>query len=391
MAGDGALTAICLPAPEAAAAILAAWDAGRAVLPLDPRAPGPERRRVLAATRPTFLLDAAGRHRLPDSEAVADGVAAVVATSGTTGGPKGVELTVDGLRASAAAVTAGVGAGDDDRWLCCLPLSAVGGLAIVARAWSTGLPLEVVSRFDTATVAATPATLVSLVPTTLRRCLDAGLDLGRFTAVLVGGAALDPALRIRAEEAGAPVVTTYGMTETWGGLVHDGHPLAGAEVRLGEESEILVRGPMVMRAYRLRPEETTAAFVVGPDRRLWLRTGDAGAWDPAGALVVVDRLRDLVLTGGVNVSATEVESVLGTHPGVADVAVAGAPDPEWGQVVVAHVVAADPARPPTLAELRTFAAERLSAAKLPRRLELVDRVPRTPGGKPVRRLLGSGR
>jgi len=154
-------------------------------------------------------------------------------------------------------------------------------------------------------------------------------------------------------------------------------------VAVGPDDEILVRGDVVMRGYRLAPEETAAAFTADG----WLRTGDAGTVDADGRLQVVDRLRDLIITGGVNVSPTEVERVLAAHPGVADVCVAGAADPDWGERVVAWVVPRDRARPPALADLRAFAAERLSAAKLPRQVVVVDAVPRTAGGKPRRRRL----
>jgi acyl-CoA synthetase (AMP-forming)/AMP-acid ligase II len=146
-----------------------------------------------------------------------------------------------------------------------------------------------------------------------------------------------------------------------------------------------VRAPMVMRGYRMAPEETAGAFTAGG----WLRTGDAGTIDSGGRLRVVDRLRDLIITGGVNVSPSEVEAVLARHPGVADVCVAGAADPEWGERVVAHVVPRDPAAPPALAELRAFAGEQLSAAKLPRELVITGEIPRTAGGKPLRRLLAN--
>ncbi|MGI9023411.1 MAG: class I adenylate-forming enzyme family protein [Acidimicrobiales bacterium] len=379
---EGSLTAVVIDGPAAAEALVEEWNEGRAVLPLDPRAPRPEHRKLLAELRPTHLHGEWGVRALPGGLPVAPEVAAVVATSGTAGDPKGVELTWAGLEASAGAVAEVLG---NSRWLCCLPLYGVGGLGVVARAWSTGDPVEVVARFDTAAVAETRAKLVSLVPTTLRRCLDDGVDLERFSRVLVGGAGLDSALRARAELAGAVVVSSYGLTETWGGVVHDGHTLAGVEVRLGADGEIALRAPMVMLGYRLRPDDTAA--VLSGDG--WLRTGDVGVLDDGGALRIVDRLRDIIVSGGVNVSPTEVEGVLADHPGVADVGVAGTADPEWGERVVAHVVAADPAEPPSLAELRDFAAERLSAAKLPRAVVLVDEVPRTPGGKPVRRLLGS--
>ena len=359
--GTGRLLPVRLPAPEAARAIVAAWDAGDAVLVLDPRAPEPEVGAVL--------------DRMQAEAGVAPEVAAVVVTSGTAGAPKGVELTWDGLAASAAAVAAALEIGAGDRWLACLPLHYVAGLAVLGRAWTTGTPVQVTDGFDVDSVATTEATLVSLVPTMVRRLRAEGVDLGRFRRILLGGGPV--------HESGPNIVATYGMTETWGGVVHDGHPLPGVDLRIGEGDEILVRAPMVMRRYRLAPEETEAAFAAGG----WLRTGDAGAIDAGGRLRVLDRLRDLIVTGEVKVSPSEVEAVLARHPGVADVCVAGAPDPDWGERVVAHVVPAQGGAPPTLAELRAFAAEQLSVAKLPREVVLTDAIPRTAGGKPLRRLL----
>lgn len=351
-----------LPPQEAATAVRAAWDRGDAVLVLDHRAPEAEVDAVVGRLRP--------------DEGVAPEVAAVVVTSGTAGAPKGVELTWAGLVASGSAVHRALDAGPGDRWLACLPLQYVAGLAMLGRAWAAGVPVTVLGGFDLATVAAADATLVSLVPTMLRRLREAGADLGRFRRILLGGGPV--------QESGPNIVATYGLTETWGGVVHDGHPLDGVELALGDQDEILVRAPMVMRGYRFDPQRTAAALTVDG----WLRTGDAGAIDADGRLRVVDRLRDLVITGGVNVSPTEVEAVLARHPGVADVAVAGAPDPEWGERVVAHVVPLDPAAPPGLPELRAFAADRLSPAKLPREVVLTSIIPRTAGGKPLRRLLG---
>ena len=363
--GTGRLVTVRRPAPEAAADIRAAWDAGDAVLVLDPRAPEAETERILGRMRP--------------EAGVAPEVAAVVVTSGTSGAPKGVELTWDGMAASAAAISEALEVGPGDRWLACLPLHYVAGLAVVGRAWATSTPVTVLSGFDVGAVAAggeAGATLVSLVPTMLRRLWEAGVDTGRFRRILLGGGPV--------RERGTNVVATYGLTETWGGVVHDGYPLAGVELRVGDDDdEILVRAPMVMRGYRLAPEETAGAIVAGG----WLRTGDAGTISAGGRLRVVDRLRDLIITGGVNVSPTEVEAVLAGHPGVADVCVAGAADPVWGERVVAHVVPTDPAAPPGLEDLRAFAGERLSAAKLPRQVVIASEIPRTAGGKPLRRLL----
>lgn len=367
--GTGRLVMVRRPAPEAAGDIRSAWDAGDAVLVLDPRAPESEVERIVGRMRP--------------EAGVAPEVAAVVVTSGTSGAPKGVELTWDGLAASAAAISEALDVGAGDSWLACLPLHYVAGLAVLGRAWAAGTPATVLGGFDVAAVAAADATLVSLVPTMLRRLWEAGADTGRFRRILLGGGPV--------RERGPNIVATYGLTETWGGVVHDGHPLAGVELGLGDDDEILVRAPMVMRGYRMAPADTAAAFTAGG----WLRTGDAGTFeaepgagaDAGGRLRVVDRLRDLIITGGVNVSPSEVEAVLAGHPGVADVCVAGAPDVEWGERVVAHVVPADPAKPPALEELRAFAGEQLSAAKLPRKLVITGEIPRTAGGKPLRRLL----
>jgi O-succinylbenzoic acid--CoA ligase len=362
---SGRLVTVRRPAGEAAATIRAAWDAGDAVLVLDPRAPDAEVAAILARMRP--------------AEGVEPDVVAVVVTSGTAGAPKGVELTWEGLAASATAVARALEVEEGDRWLACLPLHHVAGLAVLGRAWSSGTPATVLDGFDVAAVAAADATLVSLVPTMVRRLRDAGADLGRFRRILLGGGPV--------HERGPNIVATYGLTETWGGVVHDGHPLVGVELSIGDRGEILVRAPMVMKRYRLAPEDTMAAFT-GDGR---LRTGDAGEIDADGCLRVVDRLRDLIITGGVNVGPSEVEAVLASHPGVADVCVAGAPDPEWGERVVAYVVPRHPTAPPALPELRAFAADRLSAPKLPREVVITAAIPRTPGGKPLRRLLGGSR
>ena len=388
MSSSVALVAIALPRPAAARAVVAAWEAGEAVLPLDPEAPAPELKGILAAARPTHLLDAGGRSRLPGGEPAEAGLAVVLATSGTSGTPKVVELGADAVRWSALATSRALAAGPGDRWLCCLPLHRVAGLAVVARAWHTGLPIEVHERFDPGAVraAAGRATLVSLVPAMLRRLLAAGDEAARFRRVLLGGGPVPADLVEEAARRGIGLVRTYGLTETFGGMVHDGHPLDGAELRIGgPEGELLVRGPMLLRRYRGDPGRTADALAGG-----WLRTGDLGRIGPGGRLEVLGRSDDLVISGGVNVHPDEVEAVLAAHPGVAEAAVAGRPDPEWGQRVAAFVVPRDPANPPTLAELRAFAGERLAPAKAPRELVLLPALPRSPSGKLLRRLLPDG-
>ncbi|MGO8873822.1 MAG: class I adenylate-forming enzyme family protein [Acidimicrobiales bacterium] len=350
-----------------------AWDAGDAVLPLDPRLPGPAVAQVLDSLRPTVVVGPDGARSRSGGVPVEPGDALVVATSGTTGSPKGVVLTHAAVRASAVATSHRLRVDPDtDRWVACLPLAHVGGLSVVTRSLLTGVPLTVLERFDAGEVercARDGATLVSLVATALRR-----LDASGYRLVLLGGAAT-------AETLPANVVTTYGMTETGSGIVYDGTPLDGVELRIGdgrtgEVGEVLVRGPMLLRCYR-----------DGSDPRLpggWLPTGDAGHLRPDGSLDVFGRMAEVIVTGGEKVWPAPVEAVLADHPGVSEVAVWKRSDPEWGERVVAWVVPADPDGPPALAELRALVAGTLAPWAAPRELALVASLPRTSSGK-VRR------
>jgi len=298
-----------------------------------------------------------------------------MATSGTTGVPKGVVLTHAAVRASAVATSTRLGVDPGrHRWLSCLPLNHVGGLSVVCRALVSGTGLDVLPGFDVAAVEARsgPDVLVSLVPTALARLRGVP-----FHTVVLGGSA--PPARL------APnVVTTYGLTETGSGVVYDGRPLDGVEVRIGPGSQIFLRGPMLLRAYR---DGTVPLVALPSDGEGWLPTGDAGAWDAEGRLVVSGRLSELIVTGGENVWPAPVEAVLRGHPLVADVVVAGRPDPEWGEEVVAWVIPAGAGHPPTLDELRGLVRDTLAAYAAPRRLVLVDRFPRTSIGKVQRALL----
>jgi o-succinylbenzoate---CoA ligase len=389
MSGDAALVAVLVDRPGAAAAVQESWVRGEAVAVLDPAAPTGVIDGLLGQLRPTHLVDRHGRHRRTDGVPVAGDVRAVVMTSGTTAAPKAVELTAAGLHAAGDGGNRALDVAGDDRWLVCLPLHHVAGLAILARATVGGQPVIVHPSFDVAAVGSAPrdaqATLVSVVPTMLGRLLDAGAPVHQYRRVVVGGAPLAPALRDRAEAAGVPVVDAYGLSETWGGFVVDGVPIPGADVDIGPDAEIRVRGPMVLARYRSDPDATAVAL--DPDG--WFRTGDVGEWDDDERLHVVDRRRDLVITGGVNVSPTAVEAVLADHPDVADVCVAGAPDPDWGERVVAYVVPRAGAAVPTVEELRSFGRDRLRRPELPRQVVALGVVPRTSGGKPQRQRLPS--
>ncbi|MDQ1510747.1 MAG: o-succinylbenzoate---CoA ligase [Actinomycetota bacterium] len=385
---ETAVVAVIAAGHPLAVAAVSAWDAGEAILPLDPAAPRPERDRLLDQLRPTHVVDGASRRPVPGGLPAPGDTAAIVVTSGTTAEPKGVELTRAGMEVMGRGYSAGLDADDRDCWLTCLPLHHVASLGALARAYVTGASWIAHERFDLDRVARAPreehATIVSLVPTTLLRLLDAGAPLHEFRRVIIGGAPLPDALRARAESAGVAIVDAYGLSETWGGFALDGVNIAGVDCRLDSESaEILVRGAPVMRGYRLDPQRSADVIDTGG----WLHTGDIGELDAENRLRVIDRAKDLVITGGVNVSPTQVENVLATHPAVADVCVIGVPDDEWGERVVAFVVVAAGSPAPNLEALRAFASGELAAPKLPRELSIVDAIPRSSGGKALRRLL----
>jgi len=378
-----ALVAVIDGGTRLARAALTCWDHGRAVLPVDPALTRSEMDVLFDRLRPAFVMADGELFRYPDGQPVAREVVAVVATSGTTGEPKGVELTRAGMVAMGRGYSDGLGAGPDDKWLACLPLHHVASLAVLARAYVTGVPWIVHDDFDVQRVADAPhdegATIVSVVPTALHRLLESGGPLHEYRCVIVGGAPCPPALRSRAIERKVGIVDAYGMSETWGGWALDGVPIEGAEARVAADGELLVRGPMVMRAYRRDPEETAA--VLEPDG--WLHTGDVGTFAD-GIVTVTDRKKDIIITGGVNVSPTEIETVLAEHPRVQDVCVVGLPDEEWGERVVAYVVAT---APPSVDDLREFARDRLAPPKLPREVRWIPEIPRSPSGKPLRRVL----
>ena len=237
---------------------------------------------------------------------------------------------------------------------------------MVTRAIVTATPVVVHDGFDVDAVegaARLGASLVSLVPTALRR-----VDANLFRRIVLGGSRPP-------DDLPANVVTTYGMTETGSGVVYDGYPLDGVEIRVDAANEVHVRCPMLMRCYR----DGTNPAVDG-----WFATGDLGELADDGRLAVHGRRGDMIISGGENVWPAAVEDVLRSHPSVAEVAVAGVADVEWGQRVVAWVVATDASSPPTLASIRSFAAQSLPMYMTPKEIRLVDNLPTTSSGK-VRR------
>jgi o-succinylbenzoate---CoA ligase len=369
-AGDR--VALALPPGEAlCVALHGCLRLGAVALPVDVRL-RPEERLAIARGAATLVDEPLDRGpqdraaRLRDRHDL-DAPAVVVHTSGSSGAPKPVELTYGNWLWSALGSAVALGHDPEERWLCALPLAHVGGLSIVLRSAIAGTTALVHQRFDAERVLAAlrapdGPTAISLVPTTLQRLLDAGLrEPPALRFALVGGAPIPAALIGRAAAAGVPVATTYGLTEACSQVTTLGAPLFCTTVRLAGDGEILVSGP-------------TVAPAAGPV----LRTGDLGEWSADGALHVVGRKADTIVTGGENVAPAEVEAVLEAHPAVAEAAVHGRPDAEWGEAVVATVVLRADAGAD---ELRAHCAARLAPHKVPKAVAFADVLPRTPSGK----------
>jgi O-succinylbenzoic acid--CoA ligase len=373
----GDRVALALPAGvEFAVALHGCLLAAAVAVPIDLRLTRAERENRSAGTKAVVEepLDGPAISETPATEL--DAVATLMHTSGTTAAPKSVRLTYGNWLASALGSAVALGLDPAERWLCPMPLTHVGGLSIPIRSAIYGTSAVLHERFDTDAVLdalAGQVTVVSLVPTMLARLLDAGLENPPMLRwVLLGGGPIPPSLLERAREAGVPVAPTYGMTEACSQIVTGGWPLPGVEVRIAADGEVLVRGPNV------------SSDSLGPDG--WLHTGDVGDLDDRGELYLLGRKSDTIVSGGENVAPLEVEAVLLAHPAVADAAVHGRPDEEWGEAVVATIVRRDGVVVEP-GELRAFCAGRLAAFKVPKAVEFADRLPRSETGKLLRREL----
>jgi o-succinylbenzoate---CoA ligase len=386
----GELVAYALPPGFHWLDILAAHDrSGASFLPIDVRLSEREQRRLIEHARPSVLVRLDEEIVLADAAPVdPDRAWAIVATSGTAGIPRLARLPRAAVGAAVAASLDMLDASAFDPWVACLTPAHIGGLLVYLRGVLTGSPVTILERFEPGTLlaAAPPRAHVSLVPTMLERLVRGGADLGGLGELLIGGARLDPAVRDAAVLLGGRIVNTYGSTETCGGVVYDGRAFDGTRVRIAtdrpdEPGMIEIAGPTVMDGYRFDPQATADVFTADG----WLRTGDVGTIGPEGHLRIAGRADDAIRTGAETVWPLEVEEVLGRHPKVADVAVAGRPDPEWGEHVVAWVVPSRPTDPPTLEELREFCREDLARFKAPWDVRLVPGIARTPNGKIRRR------
>ena len=343
--------------------------------------------------------DGNGEQRTEPALLEADDVHLIMFTSGTSGEPKAVPLTVGNLVASATASAFRLGVDPDDQWLCCLPTYHMGGLAPIVRSALYGTTVVIQREFDPEETARIlteyDVTGVSLVPTMVKRLLEAGWspdDALRF--VLLGGAPATEDLIEACREAGVPVCPTYGMTETASQIATTtpeeavsspgtvGSPLVGTEVTIvdqkgraleaGETGEVVVSGPTVTPGY-LDEEATKAAFDDGG-----LHTGDVGYRDEAGRLWVTGRLSDRIVTGGENVDPGEVSDVLCGHPDLEAATVVGLPDPEWGERVAALVVPEEDC--PAVEDVLEHCDGQLAGFKRPKTIGFVEELPRTASG-----------
>lgn len=389
---------------------------GAAVVPVDLRLTASERERISAgALLVDEPLDAApdaditqtcGRHDL-------DATAVVIHTSGTTSAPKPVELTYGNFLWSALGSAVALGCDPNERWLCTLPLSHVGGLSILMRSVIYATTAVLHERFETEralrALQEQDVTLVSLVATTLARLLDAGMQRPpSLRCALTGGGPVPAALLERARSAGVSVSQTYGLTEACSqvtttpiaslraGVDGAGPPLFCTRLRIAPDGEIVIAGP------------TVAPASSADDG--WLHTGDLGALDEHGHLSVTGRKSETIITGGENVTPTEIEAVLEAHPLVFEAAVIGRPDPDWGEAIAAIVVLRDGGQAPAVSEesvatptpslrvkrptesheeaLRAHCAAALALYKVPKSFTfLAEPLPRTASGKLLRREL----
>lgn len=280
-----------------------------------------------------------------------DDAVVVVRTSGSTGAPKATVLTVESLAASSMATALALKG--EGQWLLALPVQYVAGIQVLVRSLFAGTRPWVMDMSGGFTPQAFTAAALeltdkirftSLVPTQLQRLLDNPSPdtlavLRRFNAILLGGAPAPESLLASARDAGVRVVTTYGSAESSGGCVYNGYPLEGVSVRVDGDGRILLGGDTIAAGYLEAPDEETGTFFEEDGVR-WYRTSDLGSIDDDGRLTILGRADDVIITGGVKVSAAQVQAELEKYDGVTAAFVAGVPSTEWGQAVAAYVALA---------------------------------------------------
>jgi O-succinylbenzoic acid--CoA ligase len=397
LVGDGWARLTAHPTPDVVVRLLALWELNVTPVLLHPRWGEAERQRAAAAVPQAVDLDGVpwaggGGEEVNPLPRPAQRPMAVLFTSGSSGAPKAVALSQRAFAAAAAASAQRLGWREADRWLLALPPAHVGGLSVLTRCLAarravvlaaTQQPqelLEVIKRHQ--------VTLASLVPAQVARLLEVCPRAAPacLRAVLVGGGPCPPQLLAKGRRRGWPLLATYGLTEACSQVatvapgqqpVGCGQPLLGVQVRV-VDGEIQVRGATLFDGY-----VESGVIVPAVSGEGWFPTGDLGELDGAGNLHVWGRKDELIVTGGENVAPAEVEAALQSCQGIAEALVVGVPDPVWGAVVGALVVASG-GGPPPAEELQRHLALRLAAFKRPRLWRWVAQLPLTPAGKPDR-------
>jgi len=381
-------------------------ETGVPFLPLHPGLTAREKARLVTAARSPFVWEGPfsgkrdGPARLEELPTIPDDrrPLTMVYTSGTSGRPKGVVLSRSALVASAEASAHNLGWEENDRWLLSLPLAHVGGLSILTRCLIARRTVVLCPSTDPAEIVRSIArhrvTLMSAVPTVIQRLLALSPPWSppaHLRAVLIGGGPVARAILREGKKRGLHLLPTYGLTETcsqvatwpYGQEPPEGgaaKALSGIDIRV-REGRIAVRGPVLFTSYW--PEGERGADV---DREGWFETGDCGEIDKEGFLHVWGRADDMIVTGGENVSPHEVEEALRAFPEVRDAAVFGVPDRAYGEVVAAAVVWRE-GTPEDLGLLAGHLAKEIASFKRPRKVAIVEALPRTAAGKVDRRAL----
>jgi O-succinylbenzoic acid--CoA ligase len=378
--------------------LYALFELGCPAVLLHPRLSERERGVVLAEAQSTHMIT----EQVPEAAVAdapstpgpisADRTLSIAYTSGSRGTPRGARLSRRAFIASEAAHAANLGWLPEDRWLLCMPPAHVGGLSVLTRSLiARSCVVLNPGAFDPAEVTGVMArhrvTLLSVVPTMLSRLLALEAPpwkpRSELRAVLVGGAPFPDALRALAAKRGVSTLATYGCTETCSQIATQspaqsgqpgcGAPLPGVEVRI-EEGEIHVRGDVLMDGY---VGESRSGAPWTSDH--WLRTGDFGSFLPDGQLLVLGRVDDLIVTGGENVAPQEVEAWIESVPGIVSACVFSLPHDDWGEEVVAAVVA-DSTRYGT-DTFREQLANDLAPHKRPKRICMLEAMPLNRAGK----------
>ncbi|NNN12934.1 MAG: AMP-binding protein [Acidimicrobiaceae bacterium] len=357
--------------PDIPSLISEVWGSGDAISVIDMRLDRKLQERQIQALQPDYIYDERGNlTKTGFNSKLKPGAALVITTSGTTSNPKAVVHTMENLRTSALAISSRLSTTTNDHWICSLPISHIGGMSVITRSLLTNTAVTVLEKPTPQAItgaAAAGGNLISIVLAMMDR-----IDLSQFKKVLLG--AQNPPSNLAAN-----VVTTYGMTETGSGVFYNGRPLDGVEFKLTDAGEVLIKGPMLATTYRDgRP-------ILDDDG--WLHTDDFATVGPNGSLEVRGRITEIINTGGEKVFPFEVESEILKSQKVADCAVIAMPDQKWGEAVIAVLVPKDPTDPPTLGEVTELTRGALPPWYSPKQIILVGSIPRTPLGKPQRRLL----